>query len=129
MRRGRGDNRAVIVGGGYPRRCVQLRPVLAELDAATTEAAAGRVAACAGPPPVAMPAIRVSRPAAVAILVVQRMRITVPFGFAACAALFSRRCPRAAGSLSKPDGSHETATRRGRRAGATRLICAEMEWA
>src|SRR5579859_3481419 len=45
---------------------------------ARAEAAAGRAAAWAGPPPVAMPAISVSSPAAVAIRVVQRIRITSP---------------------------------------------------
>src|ERR1700722_671779 len=45
---------------------------------ATAEVAAGRTVAWAGLPPVAMPAISVSRPAAAAILVVQRIRIPSP---------------------------------------------------
>ena|ERR1700678_3765107 len=79
MRRRRGGNPAVLAFGRYAPRCVQLKPGATELVVVTTtEAAVGRAAAWAAPPPVAMPAIRVSRPAAVAILVVQRMRIPSP---------------------------------------------------
>jgi hypothetical protein len=66
---------AGIATGGGPAHAAA-RPAASAV--ATTEAAVGRSAAWAAPPPVAIPAIRVSRPAAVAILVVQRMRIPSP---------------------------------------------------